>query len=215
VKFLTDYQDAAYAQRYSTLVGKVRDAETRVMPGITELTEAVARYYFKLLAVKDEYEVARLYAETDFEKLVAAQFEGDYKLTYNLAPPIFNKRDPVTGVPKKSVYGPWMMKAFRVLAKMRKYRGTALDIFGKTDERRKERALIAEYEAIVAEILAKLTPQNHTTAVELASVPEHIRGYGHVKDAHLTTAKTREAALLAAFRAPVPAAKPAVVRVVV
>src|SRR5262249_6526727 len=156
-----------------------------------------------------EYEVARLYAETGFEKLVAAQFEGDYKLTYNLAPPIFNKPDPVTGVPKKSVYGPWMMKAFRMLAKMRKYRGTALDIFGKTEERKKERQLVADYEALVAEILAKLTSQNHATAVELASIPEHIRGYGHVKEAHLKTAKTREAALLAAFRTPSPAPKPA------
>jgi indolepyruvate ferredoxin oxidoreductase len=213
VKFLTDYQDAAYAQRYSALVAKVRDAEGRVMPGITELTEAVARYYFKLLAIKDEYEVARLYAESGFEKHVAAQFEGDYKLTFSMAPPVFNKPDPITGVPKKTVYGPWMMKAFRVLAKMRKYRGTALDIFGKTQERRKERALIAEYEAVVAEILAKLTPQNHATAVDLASVPEHIRGYGHVREAHLKTAKTREAALLAAVRAPAAAAKPAVVKV--
>ena len=111
------------------------------MPGITELTEAVARYYFKLLAIKDEYEVARLYAETDFVKRVAAQFEGDYKLNFHLAPPVFNKPDPVTGVPRKSAYGPWMMKAFGVLAKMRKYRGTALDIFGTTAERRMERAL--------------------------------------------------------------------------
>ncbi len=208
VRFLTDYQDAAYAQRYATLVAKVREAEARVMPGITELTEAVARYDFKLLAIKDEYEVARLYAESDFAQRVAAQFEGDYKLTFNLAPPIFNKPDPVTGVPKKSAYGPWMMKAFGVLAKMRKYRGTALDVFGRTQERKMERALVAEYEALVAEIVAKLTPQNHATAVELASVPEHIRGYGHVKEAHLKTAKTREAALLATFRAP--ASKPSV-----
>jgi indolepyruvate ferredoxin oxidoreductase len=215
VKFLTDYQHAAYAKRYSDLVAKVRDAEARAMPGITELAEAVARYYFKLLAIKDEYEVARLYAETDFEERVAAAFEGDYKLTFNLAPPIFNKPDPVTGVPKKTVYGPWMMKAFRLLAKMRKYRGTALDIFGGSDERRMERQLVKDYEAVVDEILSKLTPQNHATAVELASVPEHIRGYGHVKEAHLKTAKTREAALLAAFRAPAPAAKPAVVKVVV
>ena len=111
--------------------------------------EAVARYYFKLLAIKDEYEVARLYAETDFAKRVATQFEGDYKLNFHLAPPIFNKPDAVTGVPKKSTYGPWMMKAFGTLAKMRKYRGTALDIFGKTEERRRERALIAEYEKVV------------------------------------------------------------------
>ena len=123
-KFLTDYQDAAYAKRYTDLVAQVRTAEAKVMPGITELTEAVARYYFKLLAIKDEYEVARLYAESDFTKRVAAQFEGDYKLTFHLAPPVFNKPDAITGVPKKSVYGPWMLKAFGVLAKMRKFRGT-------------------------------------------------------------------------------------------
>ena len=213
VKFLTDYQDAAYAQRYAALVAKVGDVEARVMPGITELTEAVARYYFKLLAIKDEYEVARLYAESDFTKRVAAQFEGDYKLTFHLAPPVFNKPDPVTGVPKKSVYGPWMLTAFGMLAKLRKFRGTALDIFGKTAERKMERALIGEYEAIVAEIIAQLTPAKHATAVELASVPEYIRGYGHVKHAHLATAKTREAVLLATFRSSAPAPKPTVVKI--
>ena len=119
-EFLTDYQDAAYAQRYATLVAKVGEVEARVMPGMTALTEAVARYYFKLLAIKDEYEVARLYTDGDFAKRVAAQFEGDYKLTFHLAPPLSNKPDPVTGEAKKSVYGPWMMAAFRVLAKMRR-----------------------------------------------------------------------------------------------
>ena len=212
-KFLTDYQDAAYTQRYTDLVAKVRAAEGRTMPGITELTEAVARYYFKLLAIKDEYEVARLYTDTDFTQRVAAQFEGDYTLKFHLAPPVFNKPDPLTGVPKKSTYGPWMLKAFRVLARMRKLRGTALDIFGRTAERKMERALIGEYETIVAEILEKLSPENHATAVELASVPEHIRGYGHVKEAHVKAAKTREAALLAAFRSPQPKAKPAVVMI--
>jgi indolepyruvate ferredoxin oxidoreductase len=108
-----------------------------------------------------------------------------------------------------------MMKAFRTLAKMRKYRGTVLDVFGRTEERRMERALVVEYEKVVEEILARLTPQNHATAVDLASIPEHIRGYGHVKDAHLKTAKTREAALLAAFRTPSAAPRPAVVKVVV
>jgi indolepyruvate ferredoxin oxidoreductase len=215
VEFLTAYQDRAYAARYEALVARVREAEARAMPGVAELADSVARYYFKLLAIKDEYEVARLYAESDFAARVATQFEGDYKLTFNLAPPIFNKPDPVTGLPRKSVYGPWTMKAFGVLAKLRKYRGTAVDVFGRTEERRMERALIVEYEKVVDEILAKLTPQNHATAVELASVPEHIRGYGHVKLAHLKTAKAREAALLAALRAPAAAPKPAVVKVVV
>ncbi len=213
VKFLTAYQDAAYAQRYRALVDKVRAAERKVMPGLDELTEAVARYHFKVLAIKDEYEVARLYAESDFTQRVAQQFEGDYKLTFHLAPPVFNKPDPLTGVPAKSVYGPWMMKAFGVLARLRKYRGTAFDIFGRSAERKLERSLIGEYETVVAEILANLTPQNHAAAVELASVPEHIRGYGHVRMAHLKVAKTREGVLLAAFRSPEPAAKPTVVRI--
>ena len=213
MKFLTDYQDAAYAQRYAALVARVGEAEAGAMPGITELTEAVARYYFKLLAIKDEYEVARLYAESDFTQRVAAQFEGDYTLTFHLAPPVFNKPDPRTGVPTKSTYGPWMMKAFGLLAKMRRYRGTALDLFGRTAERKMERALIGAYEAVVAEILAGLTAKNHATAVDLASVPEHIRGYGHVKEAHVKTAKTREAALLAAFRSPETAPTPAVIRI--
>jgi indolepyruvate ferredoxin oxidoreductase len=215
VKYLSDYQDAAYAERYAALVAKVGEAEARAMPGITELTEAVARYYFKLLAIKDEYEVARLYAESDFAQRVAAQFEGDYKVTFSLAPPIFNKPDPKTGVPRKTAYGPWMMKAFRLLAKMRRYRGTALDLFGRTPERRMERGLVADYEVVIGEIVGKLAAQNHATAVELACVPEHIRGYGHVKEAHVKTAKVREAALIAAFRAPSAAPKPEVVKVVV
>ncbi len=215
VKFLTDYQDAAYAKRYSDLVAKMRAAESKAMPGITELTEAVARYYFKLLAIKDEYEVARLYAESDFGERVAAQFEGDYKLTFHLAPPVFNEPDPATGVARKSVYGPWMMRVFGVLAKMRRFRGTGLDFFGRSEERKMERALIGEYEAVVAEIIAKLTPQNHATAVDLASVPEHIRGYGHVKLAHLKTAKTREGVLLAQFRSPTAAPAPVAIKMAV
>ena len=199
-KFLTDYQDAAYAKRYTDFVAKVRAAEAAQVPGATALTEAVARYYFKLLAVKDEYEVARLYAETDFRERVAAPFEGDYTLTFHLAPPVFNKPDPVTGEARKSVYGPWMMSAFRALAKMRRLRGTALDVFGRTAERKTERALLGEYDALVDELLASLAPHNHALAVELARIPEHIRGYGHVKERHLREAKAKEAELLATFR---------------
>ena len=199
-EFLTAYQDAAYAKRYTDLVARVRAAETVKIPGATALTEAVARYHFKLLAVKDEYEVARLYAETDFVARVAAQFDGDYKLVFHLAPPVFNKPDPATGEAKKSVYGPWMLRAFRVLAKLRRFRGTPLDIFGRTAERRMERALIGEYEKLVDELVAALSPHNHALAVELAEIPEHIRGFGHVKERHLKAAKAREAELLAAFR---------------
>jgi indolepyruvate ferredoxin oxidoreductase len=204
--FLTDYQDAAYARRYTDFVAKVRAAETARLPGKTTLTEAVARYYFKLLAIKDEYEVARLYTDGDFLKRVAAQFEGDYKLNFHLAPPLSNKPDPVTGEAKKSTYGPWMMTAFRVLAKMKWLRGTALDVFGKTHERRTERRLITDYEALIDELLPRLAAHNHAIAAELASIPEHIRGYGHVKDRHLKAAKTKEAALVASFRAAAPGA---------
>ena len=211
--FLTDYQDAAYAERYTDLVAKVRSVETTKQPGTADLTEAVARYYFKLLAVKDEYEVARLYAETDFKQRVAAQFEGDYKLTFHLAPPTLNKPAGKTDEPKKSTYGPWMMPVFRMLAKMRRFRGGALDVFGRTAERRQERALVGQYEALVDELLAGLSPQNYELAVSLASIPEHIRGYGHVKERHLKDAKAREAALIERFRGapePAPSAKVAV-----
>ncbi|MEP6679228.1 MAG: indolepyruvate ferredoxin oxidoreductase family protein, partial [Betaproteobacteria bacterium] len=202
VAFLTEYQDAAYAQRYADRVAGVRKVEGARQPGSTDLTEAVARYYFKLLAIKDEYEVARLYAETDFVQRVASQFEGDYKMRFHLAPPTLNKPDGKTGEARKSTYGPWMMSAFRMLAKMRRYRGGALDVFGRSAERRMERALVADYEKLIGEIAEKLTPQNLELAVELASVPEYIRGYGHVKDRHVKDAKAREAALLARFRAP-------------
>ncbi|HEX6794500.1 MAG TPA: indolepyruvate ferredoxin oxidoreductase family protein [Casimicrobiaceae bacterium] len=206
--FLTDYQDAAYAKRYTDLVAKVRDVEAARQPGATDLTEAVARYHFKLLAIKDEYEVARLYAETDFVDRVAGQFEGDYKLRFHLAPPTTNKPDAKTGEARKSTYGPWMLPAFRVLAKMRRFRGSSLDIFGRTAERKRERALIGEYEALIDELLAKLSPANYELAVGLASIPEHIRGYGHVKERHLEEAKAREARLLERFRA-APQAQPA------
>ncbi|HLX28238.1 MAG TPA: indolepyruvate ferredoxin oxidoreductase family protein [Casimicrobiaceae bacterium] len=205
--FLTDYQDVAYAERYTDLVAKVRDVEASKQPGMTDLAEAVARYYFKLLAIKDEYEVARLYAETDFVARVAAQFDGDYTLKFHLAPPTTNKADAKTGEAAKSTYGPWMLPVFRVLAKMRKLRGTAFDLFGKSDERKRERALIGEYESLVDELLAKLSPANYETAVALASIPERIRGYGHVKERHLKDAKAREAALLARFRG-TPASQP-------
>jgi len=202
VAFLTDYQDAAYAQRYAKLVERVRERESALLPGETTLADAVARAYFKLLAIKDEYEVARLYAETGFAERVAAQFEGDYKLRFHLAPPIMAKPDPVTGVPRKREYGPWMLQALGVLAKLRRLRGTALDVFGRSAERRRERALIGEYEAIVEEILAKLAPANMAAAIELARLPMEFRGYGHVKERNVESAKRKEAELLASFRDP-------------
>ena len=206
--FLTGYQNAAYAKRYTDFVAKVRAAEAQKLPEATALTEAVARYYFKLLAIKDEYEVARLYTDGEFTTRIAAQFEGDYKLRFHLAPPLTNKPDPTTGEPRKSSYGPWMMSAFRVLAKLKGVRGTALDVFGRSAERKTERQLIVDYEALIGEVTPRLAAHNHALAVELASIPEHIRGFGHVKERHLKAAKAKEAELLAAFRAAQPAATP-------
>ncbi len=207
-EFLTDYQDAAYAGRYRALVSRIRQIESDRGLG-TKLTEAVARYFFKLMAYKDEYEVARLYTRPEFAQRLQATFEGDYTLKFHLAPPILAKPDPVTGVPRKREFGPWMMTAFKLLAKLRGLRGTALDPFGRTEERRMERQLIADYERTVDELLAKLDRDNHTTAVAIASVPDEIRGYGHIKLRTLKTAKANEADLLAAFRSPRSPAKAA------
>jgi indolepyruvate ferredoxin oxidoreductase len=201
--FLVDYQDTAYAARYRALVDRVARVERERVPGSTALTDAVARYYFKLLAYKDEYEVARLHA-TALRPQLDATFEGDYRVTFHLAPPLLAKRDPATGVPRKMTFGPWMLRAFGLLARFRRLRGTALDPFGYTEERRTERALIAEYESLVGELLGGLAPDRHALAVELASFPEQVRGYGHVKEKHLASARARQADLLAKWRVPAP-----------
>ena len=201
VDFLSAYQNAGYAARYKALVDKVKAAEAAKAPGKSGLVEAVARYLFKLMAYKDEYEVARLYAGPEFLAQVKNEVAGDnLTLKFHLAPPLLAKKDPVTGVAKKMTFGPWMLPAFRTLAKFKFLRGTAFDIFGYSEERRTERRLIADYEALLAEIIAKLTPDNHHLAVGLANIPEKIRGFGHVKARHLVAAKADEAALLDQFR---------------
>jgi indolepyruvate ferredoxin oxidoreductase len=202
VAYLTDYQDAAYARRYRILVERVREAEAARVRGRTELVEAVARYYFKLLAYKDEYEVARLYTSGDFLAQLRRQFEGNPKLRIHLAPPLLAARDPETGHLKKRAYGRWMLRAMKHLARFKRLRGTPFDPFGYSAERRLERRLIAEYERLIEEALAALGPESYDAAVALARLPEQIRGFGHVKDRHLETAKQREAELLAALRAP-------------
>ena len=200
-EFLAAYQDQAYADRYRGLVSRVAATETGRAQGLEGLAEAVARYYFKLLAYKDEYEVARLYTDGTFKSEVAKRFTGDYKLKYHLAPPLLGRRDPHSGEPVKTEFGPWMVGAFRLLSKFKFLRGTRFDIFGYTDERRRERSLIAEYEALVDTILGGLTQDSHAIGVELAQIPEHIRGYGHVKERHIAEAKTMEADLLQKFGA--------------
>jgi indolepyruvate ferredoxin oxidoreductase len=195
VRFLAAYQDAAYAERYRTRVEAIRAAEARVTPGQDKLTWAVAKYYFKLMAYKDEYEVARLYTDGSFQRQLERTFEGDYTLEFHLAPPMLSKPDPATGRPRKMRFGGWMMTAFRLLAKMKGLRGTTFDPFGYTAERRLERQLIADYEKRLDEIVASLRPETHDTAVALAELPEKIRGYGPVKLASIEKAKAREAEL--------------------
>ena len=197
--FLTDYQNAAYAARYKSLVDEVKAAEQAAVPGATALSKAVARYYFKLMAYKDEYEVARLHTDPAFMEKLKAEFEGDFKLAFNLAPPIMAKPDPVSGEPTKKRFGPWVVNLFKVLRAMKGLRGTPLDIFGYSEERKLERRLIVEYAARMRDLLSRLTPANYDIAVEIASVPERIRGYGHIKRRHLAEVLPKQAEMLAAF----------------
>jgi indolepyruvate ferredoxin oxidoreductase len=198
VAFLTGYQDAAYAQRYAAFVEKVRAAEAGLGGG-TPLAEAVARYLFKLMAYKDEYEVARLHTDPAFTAKIGALFEGDYKLVHHLAPPLLAKTND-KGELVKRPYGPWMRTAFGVLARLKGLRGGPLDVFGRTEERRMERALIARYEATVAELLQSLDAGNRALAVEIARLPEDVRGFGHVKLRHVKAVEPRWDALMKRWR---------------
>jgi indolepyruvate ferredoxin oxidoreductase len=202
VELLTAYQDAAYAERYRSAIDEVAKAEREKARGRSGLAEAAARSLAKLMAYKDEYEVARLYTDGEFQKKLAAQFDGDYKLTFHLAPPLFARRDAETGHLIKREFGSWAFKAFKVLAGLKGLRGGTLDIFGRTAERRMERQLIVEFEATLRELAAKLDAQNHALAVEIAKLPETMRGFGHVKEKNVASAKSREANLLARFRSP-------------
>lgn len=194
-QLLTDYQDAAYAQRYRAGVERIRAVADKVGLRDTAIAAAVARNYYRLLAIKDEYEVARLYAETDFLERVAATFEGGYTLRFHLAPPLLARPDPNTGRTAKRVFGPWMMRAFRWLARTRKLRGTRWDLFGRSAERRFERQLLADYEADLALIAARLEAGNEDAALALANWPEAVRGFGPVKQkSAAATRRTREEA---------------------
>ena len=197
VGFLTDYQNAAYAQRYKDLVEQVRVAELPL--GKTTLTETVAKSLFKLMAYKDEYEVARLHADTGFREKVAAQFEGDFKIHYHLAPPLLAKRNDKGELVKRK-FGPSTYSLFKLLARLRGLRGTVLDVFGRTEERRTERALIDEYRRTVEDLVARLNPGNHALAVEIAALPDKIRGYGHVKARNLAAVRPEWDRLLQQWR---------------
>ncbi len=201
-EFLTGYQNAALAERYKAFVARAQETEEARAPGRRDFAEAVAHYYFKLLAYKDEYEVARLHTDGRFLRQVAGTFEAGYKMKFHLAPPLLAPRDPGTGHLRKIEFGQWILPLLRLVASLRFLRGTSLDIFGYTEERRTERRLIAEYEETIAMVLDGLTPNNHEIAVDLAGLPEHIRGFGHVKKANVEDAMRRREDLLARFHNP-------------
>ncbi|HLW92540.1 MAG TPA: indolepyruvate ferredoxin oxidoreductase family protein, partial [Roseiarcus sp.] len=200
--FLTAYQNEAYAARYRALVARVAEAERKSAPGSKGLAEAVARNLFKLMAYKDEYEVARLYVDGSFQRQIAETFDGNLRFEFHLAPPLLARKDRVTGEPKKMAFGPWMIHGFRLLAAARALRGTTLDLFGYSGERRAERRLIADYEAFCEEAIARLAPDSHAVAVAIAALPEKIRGYGHIKARAIVAADTEREKLLALWRSP-------------
>ncbi len=203
VEDLTAYQNAAYARRYTEVLERVRAAEQAVEPGSTALQEAVARSWFRLLAYKDEYEVARLYTDGRFAEHLQRTFDGDYRVKLHLAPPLLARPDPVTGEPRKRAYGPWMLTAMRLLAGLKWLRGTWFDPFGRSEDRRLERQLIVDYEALVTEtLLPSLSSENLDIAVELAALPQQMRGFGHVKHRSVEHVRQRQLALLKRFRQP-------------
>jgi indolepyruvate ferredoxin oxidoreductase len=201
IAYLADYQNDAYAARYGRLVAEVRKAEATLGlgDGSYALTEAVAKNLHKLMAYKDEYEVARLYADPAFVERLKGSFEGDWKVKFHLAPPMLSKKDAHGHLIKKQ-YGPWVLSAMKVLAKMKFLRGTSFDIFGKTEERKMERTLITDYEALVKELIGGLTAEKLPLAIELANLPDSMRGYGHVKDNNVNAARVKWNALLTRWR---------------
>ncbi|MDM0021501.1 indolepyruvate ferredoxin oxidoreductase family protein [Variovorax saccharolyticus] len=209
---LIAYQDEAYAKRYAAVVARVLNAERSRTPGVTALGEAAARYLYKLMAYKDEYEVARLHTDPAFLAQLDGMFKHGYTVKYNLAPPTISRRDPGTGQLQKQQFGPWMRTAFRWLARFRGLRGGALDVFGKTDERREERRLIEDYIALLDQIARDLSPANHAAAVALASVPDEIRGYGHVKEKSVAAARQLQQQRMQEFLRPAPVEQAAPMR---
>lgn len=199
---LTAYQNATYARHYREFIAHVRLVEGQRTPGQEAFSDSVARAYHKLLAYKDEYEVARLYTDGRFRRQIAEQFDGKFSLQFSLAPPLISERDGTSGYLKKRLYGPWMMSVYRLMAKFKFLRGGKFDLFGYSPERRAERAQIGAYEAVVRELLGSLTRDNHPLAVEIARLPLQMRGFGHVKQANVKAATAREAELLDYWRNP-------------
>jgi indolepyruvate ferredoxin oxidoreductase len=202
-KFLTDYQNEAYSKRYLAEVERVRAAEAKAAPGSQDLAEAFAKGLFKLMAYKDEYEVARLYTDGEFAKALKEQFDGDASVKVSLAPPMFAPRDKATGHLRKREFGPWMFKAFGLLARMKSLRGTAFDPFGYTRERKMERALPGEYSAMIFRHLDAGKPVDLPRLVTLAKLADLVRGYGHIKEANVAKYRAESKRLESAIGQPV------------
>ena len=196
---LSAYQSVSYARRYRDRVDAVRKIDSDPHTG-DSLTRVVAQQLFKLMAYKDEYEVARLYTDGTFQARLAAQLKGNYSLRFHLAPPLLSKADPKTGNVKKREFGPWVMPLFRLLAKLKWLRGTPWDLFALSTERKQEREDLARYEADLAEVCETLTPDNYPAAQELLNLPEKLRGYGHVKARNRDALLARRSQLLGEFR---------------
>ncbi len=200
--YLCNYQNERYGARYRRFVERVAQTESSAAKGMRGLAEVVAYNYFKLLAYKDEYEIARLFVCPEFSTALNREFDGDFKLRLHLAPPILARRDPFSGEPRKREFGSWILRVFRILAKGKKLRGTPFDPFGYSAERRLERRLIDDYEQMLELVLTALNNENHGLAVQIASLPDCIRGYGPVKRRHIDAAKKQQVELIDAFRNP-------------
>jgi len=201
VAFLTAYQNASYAGRYASRVARIRESEAKAVKGSSVLAETVARNLFKLMAMKDEYEVARLYTDGSFKRQLEREFESHDRLEFHLAPPVLGRKGS-DGKPRKSNFGPWMMRAFRLLAVLKGLRGTPFDVFGRTAERRRERQLLAEYEADLDLVESRLTPATHQAAAALAAIPALVRGYGHVREASMKQAAAERQRILQRWTTP-------------
>jgi indolepyruvate ferredoxin oxidoreductase len=199
VEFLTKYQNAAYAETYAHFVQQVQQAES-AKTGTQQLTQAVARYLFKLMAYKDEYEVARLHSDPAFLQKIQQTFEGDYQLVFHLAPPLLARKND-QGELVKRPFGAWMLTAFKGLSRLKFLRGTAFDPFGYSAERKMERQLIVDYKRTIEQLLTSLNADNLALCTQVARIPEEIRGYGHVKEKHRYAAKQKESELLAQWQA--------------
>ena len=202
MRHLASYQDDKLASCYRALVERVANAERQCAPGHEKLARAVAEIYPRLLAYKDEYEVARLLTTGSLAQELSDTFEGEYRVSYNLAPPLLSRRNPATGRLQKRSFGPWLKGPLRMLASMRRLRGTPVDLFGYHPHRRMERALIAEFESMIEDVLTSLTPENHTHAVDMVKAYGAIRGYDVVKEANVEVARARASEARAAFNTP-------------